>query len=692
MNAPFKQASRLGRLATALGPDKLVLLRFTGEDYVNELFDYRVEALAPDANVDFDSLLGSHATVTLETRNGPNQFDGIVTRTRRMGTAENGHVYELTLRPWFWLAGRRNNQKIFHNKSVDTILTEVLEPYSGAGNPAMELRLTKSYPSLEYTVQYRESDLDFARRMMERFGISFHFKHSDTNHTLVLTDSDAGHDPIAGGARPYYPVDKHHQATEEHFWQIAPERNLTTGAVRLIDYNFKSPTALMEADQIGDAAHAFGQLESYEYPGDYLDHAEGKLLARLRADQFRGSDKRNRAEGDCAGLSAGMIVNLTGESIPGVEARQICLAAAHSFQSEAYGSGQDGGDGYSYSGAYTLMPASSPIAPPRRTQRPVVQGPQTAMVVGEGEIDCDEFGRVLVKFHWDLTGAKSMRCRVSQQWAGNGLGAVVIPRIGMEVVVDFIDGNPDKPLITGCVVNADNANIYGLPDNKTKSGFKTKTHNGSGFNEMSLDDATGAERLFMHAQKDMDSIIQDNQTTQVVGGNRSIAVDAGDETKVIGSGNLTETVALARSVKANTVNANAVAGAGGPGNINYSAENQVNVSGKDIVYLTSDTRVSNYSKQTMDYSSDKDASISTKTKLDVFGKDVVNIVSNSKINLSVGENSLIQITPDGIFLISNGSKISLSKGLIDQVAGMIHLNNGGGSSGGGGGGGGGGGM
>ncbi|MDO5604901.1 MAG: type VI secretion system tip protein TssI/VgrG [Paracoccus sp. (in: a-proteobacteria)] len=683
MNLPFFQAGRLGRLTTALGPDTLALLRFDGTDHLNDLFEYRVEALSVRDDIDFDSLIGTHATVEIDGREGPRPFDGIVTSARWAGVGENGHRYDLTMRPWFWLAGLRRNQRIFHDKTVVEILSELLAPYAHLGNPALEISLSNDYPVLEYTVQYRESDLTFARRLMERFGISFHFRHAAGSHAMVLTDDPLAHDSI--GARPFKSYDGHHQSEGEHFWEWTPERNLTTGAVRLIDYNFKKPMAAMEVDRLGDASYAEGQIESFEYPGDYLSRDEGRLVAMLRAHQERGADRRNRAVGDCLSLGAGGRVSLTGDPVPGTGQGYICLSASHHFVSEAYGSGGQGSDGYSFTGSYVLMPDTAPMAPPRRTPAAQVLGPQTAIVVGEGEIDCDEYGRVLVRFHWDLEGAISMRCRVSQQWAGSGLGAVVIPRIGMEVIVDFIDGDPDKPLVTGCVVNASNANIYGLPDNKTKSGFKTKTHNGGGFNEMSLDDATGAERIFMHAQKDMDSVIQDNQTTQVVSGNRSVAVDTGDETKTIGSGNLTETVALARSVQANSVNANAVAGAGGEGLINYWAENKVNVRGEDLVAVSSKTRVSNHSQNTMDYSSDKEGYIGSQTDLGIFGKDSVAISSTKLISISVGENTIIELTPDHIVLTSNGSTISLSAGLIDQLAGMIHLNNGGDGGDGGGG-------
>lgn len=654
MNAPFSQTERLGRLTTSLGPDALVLLRFDGADYMNDLFEYRVEALAPTSDVDFDKLVGTHATVHIDGREGSRVFDGIVTQTRWAGVGENGHRYDLVLRPWPWLAARRRNQKIFHNKTVVQIIEQVLSEYASLGDPALEVKLSESYPVLEYTVQFRESDLDFVRRQMERHGISFHFRHQPGSHTMVLTDDVLAHDSI--GARPYKNFDGHHQAEGEHFWDWSPERNLTTGAVRLIDYNFKSPTAAMEVSRLGDAAHAFGQLESYEYPGDYLDEAGGKVVARARMNQERGSDRRNRAVGDVLSLGAGKIVELTGDPVPGTGEKFLCLSASYHFVSEAYGSGSASSDGYSFSGSYTLMPDTAPMASPKRTPVPVVEGPQTAVVVGDGEIDCDEFGRILVRFHWDLEGAKSMRCRVAQNWAGNGLGGVVIPRIGMEVVVDFIDGSPDKPIVTGCVVNGSNGNIYGLPASKTKSGFKTKTHEGGGFNELSFEDANGAEKVFLHAQKDMERVIKDNESTLVESGNRSITVQTGDESKNVSSGNLSETVALTRGVQANQIIESALAGKGGPGVISYNADNDIGMTAKEKVSLHSDIHMQHTSTETMVQDSKK-----------------IDIVGGESITLTVG-GSKISLTKEGIVLEFNGTRVTLAEGVLDQVAGMIHLN------------------
>lgn len=654
MNAPFKQSERLGRLTTALGPDELTLLRFNGLDRLNELFEYQVEALSTRDDLDFDALIGTHATVEIEAHDVMRPFDGIVTKARWVGVGENGHRYDLTLRPWFWLAGRRRNQRIFHDKTVDQILRELFLDYVSLGDPAFDLRLSETYPVLEYTVQYRESDLDFARRQMERHGISFHFRHDVGSHTLVLTDDVITHANI--GPREFKRYDGHHHARGEHFWEWSPERNLTTGAVRLIDYNFKAPTATMESGHVGDAMHAMGQLESYEYPGDFLDQDSGRMVARLRTRQERGGDRRNRAVGDCVSLGSGMVIELAGDPVPGTGERYLCLSASHNFVSEAYGSGGAGSDGYAFTGSYTLMPDTAPMAPPRRTPMPIVQGPQTAVVVGDGEIDCDEFGRILVQFHWDLEGARSMRCRVAQNWAGNGLGGVVIPRIGMEVVVDFIDGSPDKPIVTGCVVNGKNGNIYGLPASKTKSGFKTKTHEGSGFNELSFEDANGAEKIFMHAQKDLERVVKDNESTLVESGNRSITVQTGDETKTVASGNLGETVALTRSAQANIITETALAGKAGPGVISYAADDDIAMTAKKKVMVNSDIEMHHSATDQM-----------------TMGSKVIAATAEDSLTLTVGSGS-ITMTQEGIVLQFGSSRVTLTEGVLDQVAGMIHLN------------------
>jgi type VI secretion system secreted protein VgrG len=307
--------------------------------------------------------------------------------------------------------------------------------------------VTADYPVLEYTVQFRETDLAFATRLMERHGISYHVQHRAGGHTLVLTDAVESHASI--GSYPVYPQNDHARAKGPHLWDWRPARRITTGAVRLMDYNFKTPNAQMEVDKVGDAAHAQGRIESFDWPGDYPDAGRGRAVAALRTARERGQAQRYQAEGDIAALTPSARITLilhgeAGDHLPATGATFICLTATHSYSAEGYGSTAASADADmpAYTGSYTLMPETAPLKPERKTPLADVRGPQTAMVVGEGEIDCDEYGRILVRFHWDLAKANSMRCRVSQNWAGNGWGGMVIPRIGMEVLVEFLDLSP----------------------------------------------------------------------------------------------------------------------------------------------------------------------------------------------------------------------------------------------------------
>ncbi|MFT6604912.1 MAG: type VI secretion system secreted protein VgrG [Halocynthiibacter sp.] len=649
MNVPFSQETRLGKLYTDLGKDTLVLLRFEGQDHVNALFEYRVDALSTEQNIDFDGLIGTHCSVELKSpKDGPRFFDGIVTQAQWAGVGENGNRYALVLRPWFWLAGQRRNQRIFHNMTAPAIIEKLLKPYAPLGKPALKLDLGADYPELEYTVQYRESDLNFARRLMERFGISFHFKHEQGSHTLLLTDSIDGHAEIAGKTRDYFGVDGPDHTDGEHFWEWKPERNLTTGAIRLTDYNFKKPTSKMEVDRTGDAAYAQGQIEAYDYPGDYLTQGEGKGVAGTRTNQERGQDRRMRAVGDCTSLGAGMTLGLTGQHVPGLkEEAYLCLSANHSYVSDSYGSGEAKSDGFAYSGSYVLMPVSAPLAPERKTDVPVVHGPQTAVVVGEGEIDCDEFGRILVHFHWDLEKAYSMRCRVSQNWASKGWGGMIIPRIGMEVVVEFLEGDPDKPLVTGCVYNGRNDPPYPLPAAKTKSVFKTDTHQGSGFNELTFEDEKDQELIYMHGQKDHEIQILNDRSKTI--GHDQVESVGNDKTITVGNDH-TETIGHNASHSVGN-------------DVLYSvAQNQQEKYGKDHVHT-----VGNIHKQ--DISADHLVHVGRNMEETVKGRYTLNV--NQSITNNTKTHTLMAFEK---FVIKGpGGKITIDASGITLEAAMINL-------------------
>ena len=656
------QANRLGQLSTVLGADALLLLRFEGEESVNDQFDFRVEALSSEADIDFDGLIGTHATVTLDnSAHGPRAFDGIVVGTEWAGSGEHGNVYRLELRPWTWLAGLRRNQRIFHNKTVVEIVEEVLKDYAELGDPHLEVRLSNDYPQLEYTVQYRESDLAFVTRQLERFGISYHFAHAMGSHTMVLTDAADAHDALPGGSREYHPADSDHMSETEHFWLWHPVRSMTTGAIRLTDYNFKTPTAAMEADRTGDAGYAHGQIESFDYPGDYLDLGQGKGVAALRALQERGQDRHHRAEGNVSTLAAGQVVTLTGHHVAGVmDQPYLCLRATHVYRSDSYGTGSQGDTGpNAYEGRYTMLPVTAPLAPERKTRVPTVQGPQTAVVVGEGEIDCDQHGRILVRFHWDLDAAHSMRCRVSQNWAGKGWGGMVIPRIGMEVVVEFLEGDPDKPLVTGCVYNGRQTPPYPLPAAKTKSVFKTDTHQGSGFNELTFEDEKDQELVYMRGQKDQQIEIL-NDRGKSVGRDQSESVGR-DKTISVGRDH-TESVAQdARHTVGRDV-------------IYQVGQNQQEKYGKDHVHVVGNIHKQDiYADHLVQVGRNHEGVVMGRSTLDV----TQSITNNTRLHTLMAYEKMVMKGPGGKVTI-DASGITLEAAQI-RLKGAVSMGGGGGA-------------
>ncbi|MGR3467477.1 MAG: type VI secretion system Vgr family protein [Shimia sp.] len=657
-----------------------------GSEELSGQFEWRVEALSEDAGIDLHGLLGTHATVEIDSPDGTRSFDGIVCEARGLGGHENGFRYDLVLRPWLHLAGLRRNMRIFHEKTVVEIVQEVLADYATFGAPHMEDRLVGDYPSLEYTVQYGESDADFVRRQLERHGISWAWRCEPGNHTLLLLDTSVSLPKIPGDARPFFGALNPSHREEEHFSSWTTGDRITTGAVKMTEYNFKKPMAAQVVDQLGDASHAAGDIESYEWPGDYLDQTQGKDVSQLRLDAERGQGPRHFATGDVASLASGCTVRLDGDDVPGASAgRFICLSAQHRFRAQAYGSGGAEGEAVPYEGSYVLMPEDTPLRPERRTKRPFVSGPETAVVVGQGEIDCDAFGRILCQFHWDGEGARTMRVRVSQSWASKGWGGMVIPRIGMEVIVEHLRGDPDKPIVTGCVFNGRNAVPYDLPAHKTRSTFRTDTHEGEGFNELRFEDQSGREEIFVHAQKDMNIEVLNDRTkrveadqTEVVGHDKSIQV-GNDHSEVI-SGNMSIAVG-ANPLSRTLMNKTQVlfSKMGGimekvkvPDVLNFAKGNMqvfieknkseiVNVASSEIVGVAKSTVVGQSFQQTVGKA--MSTLVRGRWESDVGQVQVMRV--GDQITIQVGENSTLTMSKEGDIVLK-GKHIRLEADKIDM--------------------------
>lgn len=510
------QAQRAGRLLT-LGEEKLVLKRFQGTDFVNDLFEYRVEALDEDANLDFDTLLGTKASVEIKTiKNETRYFHGYITECAWIGSEDLYHTYALTLRPNFWLLSLARNNRIFHEMTPKDILTKVLQDAK-----VTDFKFTvTSNPKLHYTVQYGETDYAFACRLMERHGYNYYFEHTSSGHTMVITDQVDAFKKLDGTTRDYLPLNVPQRTKAERFWEISNKRQMTTGKIRLMDYDPLKPNANMKVEKSAGLKHAFGDREVYRYPGEYMDPSVGKTYGDIRMEQARTRDKHHFAKGDVMTLSAGLRVKIEGDHPTGSTGKEyLCLRSTHSFTNNDYRSA-GGSGGSRYSGDFELLPSAEPCRPDRKTPLARIDGPQTGKVVGkQGEdIDVDAHGRILVHFHWDTENKYSMRCRVAQLWAHNKWGAVFTPRIGMEVVVVFVDGDPDKPLVVGCVYNGNNKPPWDLPGKKNINGIKSRSTTKGGadnFNELSFDDTKGKELFNQQAERDMKTLVKRNERRDV---------------------------------------------------------------------------------------------------------------------------------------------------------------------------------
>jgi type VI secretion system secreted protein VgrG len=572
----------IARISTPLGSDKLLLRFFTGHEEVSRLFQYVAEVFSPDYNVDFNQLLGQPVVVELDLPKGAKRwFHTIVNHCEQIEAVHRYAHYRLSLVPWFWLLTRRQDCRIFQNKSVPDIVKALVNELGFSRQ--FESRLTSNYAPREYCVQYRESTFQFISRLLEEEGIYYWFEHKENTHVMVLGDSPSLHKPVAGYAevpmRPRSTAEKLLDSLDA--WAV--EAAVETGAVVLNDYNFqqhgKSIQGGLRTRSAIPAKYAHGNLEVFDYPGEYDHESAGNTYAKIRLEERHARRTGSRGEGTARGLAAGCTFQLTDHPRKDQNGKYLvlrtevrCLAAAYAGEADEFK------EEPSFRIKLEAIPADRTFRPARVTPRPFVQGPQTAVVVGPKgqEIYVDDFARVKVQFHWDRYGKRdensSCWIRVSQPWAGQGFGCMNIPRIGQEVIVDFLEGDPDRPIINGRVYNGDNmphasnAGRDGKPGNSKPSGitqaammtsFKSNSLGGSGgHNEITMNDAAGAEGLFFKAQKDeihnvgndREDTVGNNETRKVgvdrsreVGNNETIKIGANKSITV--GGNHTENIA-----------------------------------------------------------------------------------------------------------------------------------------------------
>jgi type VI secretion system secreted protein VgrG len=500
---------------------------------LSALGEMELQLLGSHADIAAADLLGKALTVHVELRDGSQRhFNGYVTRFGAGAQRGRHYAYQATVRPWLWFLTRTHDCRIFQELTVPDIVQQV---FADHGIARFELKLFRQYRTRTYCVQYRESDYDFVARLMEDEGIYWFFKHDDGEHTLVMVDAQGAHDPAAGFEKLPYVEDPASSPPDTDYvsgWTSA--ESVRAGKTVLTSYDFEKPSTSLEVQSSLERSHEQAKHEVFDYPGDYLQKKDGEQLAENRMEHAHARGQHNRGVSNVLGLEVGCTFKL--EKHPADRQNDEYLITQMNVQAEV-AVFDSTGRGSSYSCAFGAMPRAQQYRPPRRTRRPFVQGPQTAVVVGPGgdEIHTDKYGRVKLQFHWDRYGRKddtsSCWVRVSHPWAGQNFGAVHIPRMGQEVVVDFLEGDPDRPIITGRVYNAEQMPPWDLPANATQSGILTRSSKGGAYanaNAIRFEDKAGSEQLWVHAEKNQDIEVE-NDETHWVGHDRSKTIDH-DET------------------------------------------------------------------------------------------------------------------------------------------------------------------
>ncbi|WP_338522075.1 type VI secretion system tip protein VgrG [Pseudomonas batumici] len=534
----FTQATRLAQINSPLGPDVLLLKDFGGGEELGRLFDYELHLTSNDGALDLNQLLGKPMSLSLQVQGGLRYFHGIVARCSQNVSQGQFASYSVTLRPWLWLLTRTSDCRIFQHQSIPQIIKQV---FRDLGFSDFEDALSQPYREWEYCVQYRESSFDFVSRLMEQEGIYYYFRHEKDRHVLVLADAYGAHQSAPGyESLPYYPPDGQHRERDHlNGWHLAQE--VQPGSLELNDYDFQRPSARIDVRSAMPRPHTAGDYPLYDYPGTYVQSQDGEHYARTRIEAIQSLHERVELNGNARGLGSGHLFSLTGFGRQDQNREYLIVGARYYIAQESLETG-GASPGTQFESSLSCIDAQQSFRPLANTSRPTVKGPQTAVVVGPAgeEIWTDQFGRVKVHFHWDRhdQSNENSSCwiRVSQAWAGKNWGSMQIPRIGQEVIVSFLEGDPDRPIITGRVYNAEQTVPYDLPANATQSGMKSRSSKGgtpANFNEIRMEDKKGAEQLYIHAERNQDIVVEVDESHSV-GHDRNKSIGH-DETVTIGS-------------------------------------------------------------------------------------------------------------------------------------------------------------
>lgn len=640
MPKPGNSMDRLIIAHTPLPAHQLLFRSLSGEEKLAGLFEFDVELLSPDNRLDLKALLGQK--ITLELRGNPlapRYLNGNITRMTLSGREAGGnryYIYRAVLRPTLWYLTQNRDFRIYQEKTVPDILTQVLGQYQ----VKIDNRLSYDYRIWGYCVQYQESDFDFISRLMEHEGIYYYFTHQQDGHTLVLADAPAAHQELAGYASiPYQLAEGGLVENKDSINSWSVSDAITPSLYSLDDYDFRKPRArLLEARQ-NPASFAQDKAEVFDWPGRYTDHAHGQFYVKVRQQEFEAQHEQMSGEGNSQGIAPGYRFQLT--QAPRMEDnRAYLVVSAHYFMQENSYASNDNDVGEQRT-EFQVVPADINWRPARTTPWPKTHGPQTAEVVGpEGEsIWTDKYGRVKLKFRWDRHGSgnetSSCWVRVSSAWAGWKYGGIQIPRVGEEVVVDFINGDPDRPIITGRVYNEDSMPPWDLPGDATKMGFMSRSKGGGADNAsfLFLEDAPGNESFDMHAERNMNMTVENDKNVNIDGSRTTIIGRQQDDT-VTGDATF-----LYKAKRTTTVN--------GLETANLNAHQTVNIKGgRDLTIIDGGDKIDITGNQSFKLDGAQTQNITQTQHVTVKGNQTLDITEGQQTS-TIKQGQTVNITSGG---------------------------------------------
>jgi type VI secretion system secreted protein VgrG len=665
----YSQDQRLLQIDTVLGQDHVLLVSVEGEDRISSLFCYELELASTDPDLQPDDLLGSPATVWLNgSDHGRNAVNGIISRFGIVGHENHGlYVYRARLVPTLWLLTRTSDCRIFQDQNVRQIIEAVLAEY---GITQREWKLRGEHDARNYCVQYSETAYDFICRLLEEEGIAFYFKHTAQTNTVVFSDNNDGF--VTGDSKVPIVVN---QELANGLWQWEKTYRFRTGQWALSDFNFETPsTSLATQQKTINPVLGKRSLEKFEYPGRFTAKGPGSAFTKLRIEYEEAAYQEIAGQGSRPDFAAGICFGLVNSDKADAGKQFLITAIRHTAQDWSLLS-QDASP--SYTNSFRCVPEAVPYRPEIKTPRPRIHGTQTAIVTGPSgsEICTDQYGRIKVQFHWDRYGKNndhsSCWIRVAQTWAGKGWGGWYVPRMGQEVVVTFLDGDPDRPLVVGSVYNAEQTVPFALPANATQSGVRTRSSLGgsaANCNELRFEDKKGSEEVNFHAERDLDSSVEHNETRSVgndqtieVGHDRSLTVGH-DETTAIGD-NRTETVGSNETVTIGKTRSHTI---GMIDNLTVAAARFHTVGAAEVISVGA--------AQTISVGAVQSTTVGASQSTTVGANRSVTVGSNQSI--SVGSNETYAIAKDSATSVGGSASLSVAKSLTINAGDEIVLQTG----------------